>query len=200
MGIECSAKGYMNLLDVIFCAQRAVCFPIAPLFDAVKRKIKPGIYTFGLNLILYRIQESFIEDFPHVWQRQGRASRRLWAAGVSNVRFQGRTEKATHHSPEISSHQSGRKWRQRRIVEEGIKFWSIRRIIKTFDHKNETADVLDYPKIFPVWWQALDQEWASLRWVNNGWNPWVLQKCRGLSKWNQLSDFDIQPVQERTEE
>lgn len=41
MGIECSAKGYMNLLDVIFCAQRAVCFPIAPLFDAVKRKIKP---------------------------------------------------------------------------------------------------------------------------------------------------------------
>jgi Ras family protein T1 len=41
MGIECSAKSYMNLLDVIFCAQRAVCFPIAPLFDAVKRKIKP---------------------------------------------------------------------------------------------------------------------------------------------------------------
>lgn len=41
MGIECSAKGYMNLLDVIFCAQRAVLYPIAPLFDAVKRQIKP---------------------------------------------------------------------------------------------------------------------------------------------------------------
>ena len=41
MGIECSAKSYMNLIDVIFCAQRAVLYPIAPLFDAVKRQIKP---------------------------------------------------------------------------------------------------------------------------------------------------------------
>ena len=65
MGIECSAKGYMNLLDVIFCAQRAVCFPIAPLFDAVKRKIKPGKYWIKHEFI-YRIQESSIEDIPHV--------------------------------------------------------------------------------------------------------------------------------------
>lgn len=41
MGIECSAKGYMNLLDVIFCAQRAVLYPIAPLFIAEKRQLKP---------------------------------------------------------------------------------------------------------------------------------------------------------------
>jgi Ras family protein T1 len=36
MGIECSAKGYMNLIDIIYCAQRAVLFPIAPLFDAIE--------------------------------------------------------------------------------------------------------------------------------------------------------------------
>jgi hypothetical protein len=33
MGIECSAKAYMNLIDVVFCAQRSVLYPIAPLFD-----------------------------------------------------------------------------------------------------------------------------------------------------------------------
>ena len=35
MGIECSAKGYMNLIDIIYCAQRAVLFPISPLFDTI---------------------------------------------------------------------------------------------------------------------------------------------------------------------
>lgn len=41
MGIECSAKAYMNLLDVVFCAQRAVLFPIAPLFDSIQKKLQP---------------------------------------------------------------------------------------------------------------------------------------------------------------
>jgi hypothetical protein len=41
MGIECSAKGYMNLIDVVYCAQRAVKFPIAPLFDSIKKVLKP---------------------------------------------------------------------------------------------------------------------------------------------------------------
>lgn len=41
MGIECSAKGFMNLIDVVYCAQRAVLFPLEPLFDAQEKKIKP---------------------------------------------------------------------------------------------------------------------------------------------------------------
>jgi hypothetical protein len=41
MGIECSAKGFINLIDVVFCAQRAVMFPIQPLFDCLEKKIKP---------------------------------------------------------------------------------------------------------------------------------------------------------------
>lgn len=41
MGIECSAKAYMNLLDVVFCAQRAVLYPIAPLFVPDQRQLTP---------------------------------------------------------------------------------------------------------------------------------------------------------------
>ena len=41
MGIECSAKGYLNLIGVIYCAQRAVLFPIDPLFDSIKKELKP---------------------------------------------------------------------------------------------------------------------------------------------------------------
>ena len=41
MGIECSAKGYMNLIDIVYCAQRSVLYPIGPLFDSLEKKLKP---------------------------------------------------------------------------------------------------------------------------------------------------------------
>ena len=41
MGIECSAKRYMNLIDIVFCAQRAVLYPISPLIDSIEKKLKP---------------------------------------------------------------------------------------------------------------------------------------------------------------
>ena len=33
IGLECSAMKYLNIIDVICAAQRAVLFPILPLFD-----------------------------------------------------------------------------------------------------------------------------------------------------------------------
>ncbi len=33
MGIECSAKEHRDLADLVYCAQRAVIYPIQPLFD-----------------------------------------------------------------------------------------------------------------------------------------------------------------------
>lgn len=42
MGIECSAKGYIGLIDMISCAQKAVLFPVAPLHDSLSKKLKPG--------------------------------------------------------------------------------------------------------------------------------------------------------------
>jgi mitochondrial Rho GTPase 1 len=41
MGIECSAKGYIGLIDIISCAQKAVLFPIAPLHDSLTKTLKP---------------------------------------------------------------------------------------------------------------------------------------------------------------
>ena len=41
MGIECSAKGYIGLIDIIACAQKAVLFPIAPLHDSLTKELKP---------------------------------------------------------------------------------------------------------------------------------------------------------------
>ena len=40
MGIECSAKGYIGLIDMISCAQKSVLFPIAPLHDSLTKKLK----------------------------------------------------------------------------------------------------------------------------------------------------------------
>lgn len=37
MGIECSAKKYLNLVDVIASAQRTVLYPIAPLYDSIDK-------------------------------------------------------------------------------------------------------------------------------------------------------------------
>jgi len=41
MGIECSAKGYIGLIDIISCAQKAVLYPIAPLHDSLEKSLKP---------------------------------------------------------------------------------------------------------------------------------------------------------------
>lgn len=41
MGIECSAKGYIGLIDIISCAQKAVLFPNAPLHDSLTKTLKP---------------------------------------------------------------------------------------------------------------------------------------------------------------
>jgi mitochondrial Rho GTPase 1 len=41
MGIECSAKGYVGLIDIISCAQKAVLYPIAPLQDNLTKQLKP---------------------------------------------------------------------------------------------------------------------------------------------------------------
>ena len=41
MGIEWSAKAYLKLIDVIFWAQRAVLFPIAPLQDPITKELMP---------------------------------------------------------------------------------------------------------------------------------------------------------------
>ena len=41
MGIECSAKGYIGLSDLISCAQNAVLYPVAPLFDSATKTITP---------------------------------------------------------------------------------------------------------------------------------------------------------------
>ena len=37
MGIECSAKVYINLIDVIAAAQRTVLYPITPLYDTIEK-------------------------------------------------------------------------------------------------------------------------------------------------------------------
>ena len=65
MGIECSAKGYMNLIDVVYCAQRAVLYPIAPLFDSINKQLKPE-YERALQRI-FRIcdkdQDGYLNDY-----------------------------------------------------------------------------------------------------------------------------------------
>lgn len=40
MGIECSPKLYLNIIDVIVSAQRTVLFPIPPLYDSMEKQLK----------------------------------------------------------------------------------------------------------------------------------------------------------------
>ncbi len=42
MGIECSAKEYKNLSDLVYCAQRAVIYPIYPLYDHTTKVVVDG--------------------------------------------------------------------------------------------------------------------------------------------------------------
>ena len=41
LGIECSAKVQLNLIDVIVSAQRAVLYPITPLYDSIEKSLAP---------------------------------------------------------------------------------------------------------------------------------------------------------------
>lgn len=41
MCLECSAKEYFGLIDIISCAQKAVLFPAAPLHDKLSDQIRP---------------------------------------------------------------------------------------------------------------------------------------------------------------
>ena len=45
----------MNLIDVVYCAQRSVLFPISPLFDSTEKKLKPE-YEKAL-LRIFRIND-----------------------------------------------------------------------------------------------------------------------------------------------
>lgn len=55
----------MNLIDVIYCAQRAVLFPISPLFDSISKSLKPE-YERAL-LRIFRIcdkdQDGYLNDY-----------------------------------------------------------------------------------------------------------------------------------------
>ena len=62
MGIECSAKGYIGLIDIISCAQKAVLFPIAPLHDSISKTLKPGF-----ERALTRIFRICDKDRDGVW-------------------------------------------------------------------------------------------------------------------------------------
>jgi hypothetical protein len=41
LGNFVSAKGYTDLIDILKCAQKAVLFPIAPLFDLLNYSLTP---------------------------------------------------------------------------------------------------------------------------------------------------------------
>lgn len=61
MGIECSAKRYMNLIDIVYCAQRAVLYPIGPLFDSNLKTLKPD-YERALMRI-FRICDKGLDGY-----------------------------------------------------------------------------------------------------------------------------------------
>ena len=41
MGIECSAKAFLGLIDVIAAAQLTVLYPLTPLYDSIEKKLEP---------------------------------------------------------------------------------------------------------------------------------------------------------------
>lgn len=52
MGIECSAKNYLKLIDLVFCAQRVVLFPINPIYDTQDQKLTPA-FVWALKRIFW---------------------------------------------------------------------------------------------------------------------------------------------------
>ena len=41
MFVDCSAKEYRGLIDLINCSQEAVLYPIAPLYDSMTKTLRP---------------------------------------------------------------------------------------------------------------------------------------------------------------
>lgn len=50
MGIECSAKMHINLIDIIASAQRAYLYPIEPLYDSISKQLKPDFQRALLRI------------------------------------------------------------------------------------------------------------------------------------------------------
>lgn len=71
MGIECSAKAYLKLIDVIFCAQRAVLFPIAPLQDPITKELTTDYEKALLRIfrICDRDCDGYLDD-GEIWDMQ----------------------------------------------------------------------------------------------------------------------------------
>jgi Ras family protein T1 len=66
MGIECSAKSYLKLIDVVFCAQRAVLFPISPLQDPITKELKPDFEKALLRI--FRICDKDFNGYLDDWE------------------------------------------------------------------------------------------------------------------------------------
>jgi len=64
MGIECSAKGYLGLSDIIYCAQNAVLYPIAPLHDSCTKTLRPDFEKALLRIfrILDADNDGYLSD------------------------------------------------------------------------------------------------------------------------------------------
>ena len=64
MGIECSAKQYLGLSDIINCAQNAVLYPIAPLHDSCSKMLKPDFEKALLRIfrILDTDNDGYLSD------------------------------------------------------------------------------------------------------------------------------------------
>ncbi len=64
MGIECSAKGYLGLSDIIYCAQNAVLYPIAPLHDSCTKMLRPDFEKALLRIfrILDTDNDGYLSD------------------------------------------------------------------------------------------------------------------------------------------
>lgn len=64
MGIECSAKSYIKLIDLIFCAQRSVLYPVKPLQNPATKELTAD-YERALNRIFWISDEDgdgFLDD------------------------------------------------------------------------------------------------------------------------------------------
>lgn len=61
MGINCSCKQYLNIVDSIYSAQRAILFPMFPLFDSKIGDLKKE-YIRALERI-FRIYDTDFNNF-----------------------------------------------------------------------------------------------------------------------------------------
>ena len=64
MGIECSAKGYIGLSDLVTCAINAVLYPISPLYDSSTKSLAPAFEKALLRVfrILDTDSDNYLND------------------------------------------------------------------------------------------------------------------------------------------